>query len=124
MGGKRSRDKGANYERDIARRWRESGLFPEAKRGIGQTRAGGDVPDVDGTPFWVECKDRKSHSSLKAYFKQCAAATDGRTPLVVMHYPQTSLEDSYVALRLKDFEEMLSRLQINMPYLVVRSGGV
>jgi Holliday junction resolvase len=60
-----SRNKGSSFERKIAnelKRW-----FPNAKRGIGQTRSSSEVPDVDGTPFWIECKHRKSISIVGAF---------------------------------------------------------
>lgn len=52
--GKRNRQKGAEYERDVANAFKANG-FPYAKREHGQSRDGGDAPDVSGSPFWVEC---------------------------------------------------------------------
>ena len=31
-------------------------LGRDVRRGLGQTRAGGEVPDVVCPPYWVECK--------------------------------------------------------------------
>lgn len=56
--GRRARRKGSNYEREVADALRA--LFPQAMRGIGQARASGEVPDVQGTPFWIECKHRRA----------------------------------------------------------------
>jgi len=58
--GRLSRRKGANYEREVAKAFQS--VWPHARRGIGQARAGGDVPDVQGTPLWIEAKHRKQVS--------------------------------------------------------------
>lgn len=52
--GRRNQAKGAEYERDVAKAFRSLG-YPNAKREHGQSRDGGDAPDVSGTPFWIEC---------------------------------------------------------------------
>jgi hypothetical protein len=72
--------KGAAFERLIAREMRV--IWPGARRGIGQARSASEVPDVDGTPYWVECK-RMKKCNIKAAIRQAQAATDGRPILVV-----------------------------------------
>lgn len=79
--GKQQRSKGQRGEREAAKALQA--LWPDAKRGLGQARSGGDVPDVDGTPFWCEVKRRQSIAALR-YLEQADAATDGRPPLVLM----------------------------------------
>lgn len=54
MTGAGCRSKGHAWEREVAGVLRS--VFKGAKRGLSQTRDGSDVPDVDGTPFWIECK--------------------------------------------------------------------
>ena len=83
--GKRSRDKGARGEREAAHAmsavtdlvWR---------RGVGQSRHGADVPDIereDGGPApWVEVK-RGKRTNWRAAMKQADEATDGRPVLVL-----------------------------------------
>lgn len=62
--GKSQRDKGHGFERRVAKDLRE--FWPEAKRGF-QTRGGtSEAPDVDGTPFFVECKAHKRVDRDKA----------------------------------------------------------
>src|SRR5690606_15391046 len=78
--GRRSRNKGATFEREIAHALQT--LWPGAKRGIGQARLGSEVADVEGTPFWAECKHRK-RVSISAAYRQAVEATDGRPVLVV-----------------------------------------
>lgn len=62
--GKYERRRGATFELEVAAALRR--VYPNAKRGIGQARNGGDVPDVDGTPWWVECKRGASCSAHAA----------------------------------------------------------
>lgn len=101
-----SRRKGAAYECELAKRWKDSGLWPLAKRGIGQTRAGGEVPDVEGTPFWVEAKRRKRHNVLAA-MKQAEEASDGRPGLVVARWDGQAADEALVVMRLPTFENLL-----------------
>ncbi len=65
------REKGARFEREVANAFRV--LFPEARRGIGQARAANEVADVDGTPFWPECK-RGAGSTVDAALAQALAS--------------------------------------------------
>lgn len=78
---KRSRIKGAAFERLVAAML--GTIWPGAKRGLGQARSGGEVPDVDGTPYWVECKHRH-RVSVRAAYEQAREASDGR-PVLLVH---------------------------------------
>lgn len=80
MSGRRSRTKGASFERWVANRLKP--YYPNAKRGIGQARSSSEVSDVEGTDFWIECKRHKK-PSIPAAWKQAEEATDGRPLLVV-----------------------------------------
>ena len=80
MSGRRSRRKGAAFEREVSNLLKQ--IYPDARRGIGQARSGGEVADVEGTPWWVECK-RKKKCSIPAAWRQACEATDGRPCLVV-----------------------------------------
>ncbi len=115
MTGAGSRRKGAAYERELARRWRDD-LWPDARRGLGQARSGaawrsgGEVPDVDGTPFWVEAKRRKRHDVRGAMRQAVAAAAeagDERAPLVVARWDGDPADDALVCMRLADFEGLI-----------------
>lgn len=69
--GKASRLKGANFEREIAKDLREffgptDGDTSQIKRGIGQTRAAHEVPDVEFPPFWIEAKRHRISTPRKA----------------------------------------------------------
>lgn len=82
--GKYQRNKGANFEREIANFLKANG-FPQARRGIGQSRSAKEVSDVEGTPFWVECKVGAG-PSVRAAIAQAEAATDGRPIAVVVKW--------------------------------------
>lgn len=69
--GAMQRRKGARFEVDVAKAF--AVLFPEAKRGIGQARSSSEVPDVQGTPFWPECK-RGAGSTVDAALAQAVLA--------------------------------------------------
>lgn len=81
--GASQRLKGHNWEREVAKMLRP--IFPEARRGLDQTREGDD-PDVDKTPFWVECKSGK-RPNIGAAMEQALEASlksgDTRPALVV-----------------------------------------
>jgi hypothetical protein len=104
--GKLSRQKGAGWERELAIILRK--LWPSAKRGLGQARSGGEVCDVDGTPFWVEAKVG-TKTNLKAAVKQAEAATDGRPVIAVCkdNAKPGKMPDVWVAMRLETFERVV-----------------
>ena len=101
MSGLRSRRKGATFERTIAKRFAE-GIYPDAKRGLVQARCAKEGPDVEGTPWWVECKAGKS-PRLWAALAQAQAATDGRPCLVVAKRDRLA---PVVLMTLEDFEAL------------------
>lgn len=79
--GKGRRAKGHGYERTVANYLKP--IYPDAKRGL-QSRGGGvEVPDVDGTPLYVECKRKKTVSGILAAFYRAQAESDGRPAVVV-----------------------------------------
>lgn len=113
--GRGSRDKGANYEREIAKLLKTK-FGVEVKRTGAQEKwkvHGGDVnapkyANTILTDFFWELKKRESWAILDWYKK---AADDcqgsGQTPLVVA---SKNNEDDYVFLRLKDFLGLLLEL--------------
>jgi hypothetical protein len=84
-----SRQKGSTFERNIARDLRVV-FGEEAKRGIGQTRSAREVADVDGTPFWLELKNKKA-LSLRKVIEQARAETDGRPPVLVVKHGRSEV---------------------------------
>lgn len=65
--GRGSKKKGKAYECWVANELKP--IYPDAKRGIGQARSSFEVPDVDGTPFWVEAKHR-IRANIRAAYEQ------------------------------------------------------
>lgn len=101
--GKSQRTKGHNNEREVAKLFRA--LYPEAKRGY-QTRGGtGEAPDVDGTPFYIECKVG-ARPNLRAALLQAHNGTDGRMPIAVTKFDR---EPRMVTLWLEDFLKIVER---------------
>lgn len=84
--GKRSRNKGQRGEREAAALLSSLG-FTDSRRGLGQARAGGEVPDVDGSPWWVEVKRHRGIAAVRFLEQAELAAQDAgdpRPPLVLM----------------------------------------
>lgn len=101
MTGKASRTKGHSFEREMARVFRD--LYPDARRGL-QYREGTDAPDVEGTPFHVECK-RGKRCNIRAAYRQARDATDGRPVVVVT---KEDRQETMVTVNLQLFMELLS----------------
>lgn len=96
------RTKGAAHERWVAKQFRK--VYPSAKRGLSQPRSGREVPDVDGTPFWVEAKHRKRVNMRGALEEAWTDAGQGRNvPLVVA---RDNGKADVVVMYLDDFLEL------------------
>ncbi len=102
-----SRNKGHTFERKVAILFRR--FFPQAKRGV-QTRGGtAEAPDVDGTPWYIECKRMKRCNILGALrqAEEGSGANDLRPPLAVC---RNDRDKAVVALYLEDFLKIVERL--------------
>lgn len=111
--GAMQRRKGARFEREAANAF--AVLFPDAKRGIGQSRWGGEVPDVDGTPFWVECKRSNTTSSaaLKQGTEARAKSTRPKSP--VLSVGRRNGERAIASMYLEDFLILLADQLVGDP---------
>lgn len=112
--GRASRNKGKSHEREVAIELKP--IYPLAKRGIGQTRQGGEVPDVTGTPWWVEAKHRKA-VNVHAAFEQALTARDASTdeymrvaPVLVVTRKHGSSRD-LVTMDLVEFRRIIAAMQ-------------
>lgn len=77
--GKRSRDKGANWERKVAKIL--ANIWPEARRNLSQSRsARREGGDILGTPFHIECKAEK-RVDVNAAWRQAKRDADASLPL-------------------------------------------
>lgn len=102
MGGRSSRRKGHDWEREVVIRFREVFGRDQVRRGL-QARSGEEVPDVDVPCFWVECK-REKQTNPKAALRQAAAeATKGRIPIAVC---KDDRREPTVTLLFEDFLEI------------------
>ena len=111
--GRRSRTKGANYERTIAKKLKEffgidfartpqSGGF--AKKAEKASNFRGDIVSIDKDYDISMHMELKNHNawSLPAWIKQAEEdCPEGKLPCVIMHKPNTSID--YITMRLEDF---------------------
>lgn len=117
--GKRSKTKGANFERDVAKKFKkaydadlvrtpQSGGF--AKKSAKADDFRGDIVPADEEielSLHIECKNAKTWS-LPAWFKQAESdCPKGKCPVVVFHQHGTS--NDYIALSLEDFFKLVPR---------------
>lgn len=108
--GAHQRRKGASFERRLAKRWRDRGIFPDAqRRGEGQAKSddADKPPDVGGVPFRVECKDRKAHN-VRRSLEQAEALAGDDPAIAVCHYFGDPVGKSLVVMRLEDWERLVA----------------
>lgn len=129
--GKSSKNKGANYERTIAKIFKEK-LGVELKRtpqsgGFAKDSSKGDefrgdIVSVDDTidfNLHIECKDQATWS-LPAWLRQSEEdSPEGKVPIVVFHRRQKNKDGKriqeagdYVALSLEDFLDIVDKDKI------------
>lgn len=115
--GASQRRKGHNWEREVARRFREALGFDakEVKRGLSQPRGGtGEEPDVIlpcSLPWWVECKVGARVNPVAALAQAragIAAAESVKLPLAVC---KPDRQPPLVALELDDFLRLVQLVQ-------------
>lgn len=78
--------KGKAFERLVANLLKE--VWPEAKRGLSQTRDGAECADVEVPKYWIECKKWKAFTQADkvAAFEQARLASfarEGKIPVVI-----------------------------------------
>lgn len=127
--GRRSRNKGSNFERDVAKKFKayygfelvrtpQSGGF--AKKSAKADDFRGDIVPADEDlvlNLHIECKNSKSWS-LPSWFAQAESdCPKGKKPCVIFHKHGTSKD--YIALSLEDFFKLVPAE--NIAYL--KSGG-
>lgn len=129
--GKRSKAKGGNYERTIAKKFKEaydadlvrtpqSGGF--AKKSAKADDFRGDIVPADediDLAIHIECKNHKSWS-LPAWFKQAESdCPKSKSPVVVFHQHGTSRD--FIALSLEDFFKLVPKENV---ILMKKDGAV
>lgn len=112
---KLSRTKGKVWEREVARMFRAYfGGGALIKRGH-QTRSGRDGADVEGTPFWIECKHQRNctpEAALVQAEEASGGAGDKRTSIAVC---KSHRGKPFVVLRLDRFLA-LAGLTFKLPH--------
>lgn len=103
MSGARSRRKGAAFERELVRRFRE--IMPDAgvSRGL-QYRAGQEASDVEVPCFWVEAKHHHRTNVRAAMRQAIDACPPGRWPIAVCKDDHAT---PLVTMQLEDFLELV-----------------
>lgn len=114
--GKLSRRKGRAFQAELAKRWRDGGLFPEARSTQGEQKCRRqDKPaDIEGTPFAVEAKHRRSCRPLQALVQSEAEAegrADWRDAIAVVKPNGSAMADCVVVMRLSSFETLVRKAQ-------------
>jgi hypothetical protein len=110
--GKLSRTKGKVFEQFVAKALRE--IYGDGVKRGWQAREGDDAPDIEGTPFWVECKHHKK-VSVRAAVAQVADAQYGakRKELPLSEAPMLLVvkdnnEPPLAVMHFADFIELLA----------------
>lgn len=114
------RVKGMRFQSDLAKRWRDGGLFPDAWS-TQQPRGGPrDGADISGTPGWsVEAKAVESINLWNAMEQAEAAAGDDKAVVVAKKNRQGIL----VCMRLETWEDMLCQLRRSTHQTETQSGA-
>lgn len=102
--GKKSKDKGARGERELAKALRKLGF--DARRGR-QYAGGPNSPDVHGIPgVHIECK-RTEKFQLYPSLKQSTGDSGNNIPVVMY---RKNFEDWVVICKLEDLQELSERI--------------
>lgn len=110
--GRRNRAKGVEFERRVANAFKA--LYPKARRLFGQSREGDEVPDVGGTPFWIECAKGSTNAIHEKLVQGLAASSTSpseeyaKRPVVVVSH-HAGRQQTMVTMRLDDFLALLRR---------------
>lgn len=122
MSGASSRRKGHNYERELARELNAAFPHLDIKRGLGQTRDGSDVPDVEFPGYWIEAK-RQKKCNVKGALEQAreAASRSGRPgPLVPVAICKDDRQPAIVAMFKDDWLDLIR----NQPERIKQNANV
>lgn len=85
---RRSRSKGRKYEQQIAQFYRDLG-FKDVKRSL-QSRAGYEGSDVQGAPWWVECKHYAKVGVARWWEQAVRDVAKSNLKEIVLHIKETN----------------------------------
>jgi hypothetical protein len=107
---KLSRTKGRAWQAELAKRWRDLGLWICARSTQGEQRALGALgADIEGTPFAVEAKHRRSAQPIQALRQaedEAFTRGDERPCIAVVREHGSGAGDAVVCMRLGTFEAL------------------
>jgi hypothetical protein len=105
--GKLSRDKGKRFERKVATAFRK--IYGDTvRRGwqAAKLAPGVKPPDVDGTPFHIECKVGQQPNARNALMQaEDDCGDSGRIPIAVIQFDH---EEPFVVLRFEQFLDLIA----------------
>lgn len=103
--GKMQRDKGANYEREIARQLRA--LFPDAARNVTETQHGQGVDLVNTGNLRIQCKRHKQYAPITRIEE--VPRTPDKIPVLITRGDR---KEDVAVLYLSDFLAILADIGI------------
>ena len=107
--GKAQRAKGYRFERAVVNDLKD--IYGEQVRRGWQSRFGSDAPDVEGTPYWIECKHHKRVSikqALKQATEDSEKSKEPRTPLAIC---KDDGKDAIAVMYWSDLVELLRKVE-------------
>lgn len=122
MGGRASRVKGHNFERDVVHLFRAAlGLDDkQVKRGLSQPRGGtAEEPDVvvpDHIPLWIECKVGKLTNPRAALKQARKALTDRKIEKIPVAVCKDDRTEPVAMLPLAAFAALVSLAEGRLDY--------
>ena len=128
MGGRASRVKGHNFERDVVHLFRAAlGLDDkQVKRGLSQPRGGtAEEPDVvvpDDIPLWIECKVGKLTNPRAALKQARKALTDRKIEKIPVAVCKDDRTEPVAMLPLAAFAALVALAQDRLSYWDVEQG--
>lgn len=110
MGGAHSRTKGHSFERNVAKLFREEGIFPEAERHLEMQMSQCSGYDLDNTgKLKIQCKAYKKYAPLSKIDEAASSCVDGEIPVLITKGDRLR---PIVALYLDDFIKMLKDIGV------------
>lgn len=125
--GKLSRTKGHNFEREIARQYREALPHDADEIVRGQQGSGAVEPDVRVPGLWVECyhgKEPLRRARLRKLSQALRDCDTGRVPVAVTREHGTRRDDVYATLTLGDLADLVAELDVYETGAAGRPHGV
>lgn len=104
--GKLSRNKGKVFERFVAAAFRE--VYGDTVKRGWQAREGHDAPDVENTPFWVECKHHKKVNIHAAVAQAREESERAKSGLPILVATQNNGERPLVVVEMETFFTLLA----------------